>query len=81
MTPVGVLAWGDSTDMKKADGTNIAAMGIDPPHKPFHGIGEVGLVHVAQSHERQDEPDAGMRVSRAPKILAQRVLPIGRIAN
>src|SRR5262245_30834339 len=51
------------------------------PHKPLHGVGEVGLVHVAEGHKCQDEPDACMRMPGAPQILAQRILHVRWIAD
>jgi hypothetical protein len=38
MMPLGVVAWGDSTDKKKADGTSIAAMGMEPRTNHFMSL-------------------------------------------
>ena len=65
MSPFGTVASGDSTDRKKAARDQDRGDGDGASHEPFHDIGEIGLVHVAQRHKRQDEPDASMRVSGA----------------
>jgi hypothetical protein len=60
------LASDDSIERKKAAGTRIAAIGTEPPTSHFTGIGEVSLIHVAEHHERQNEPNTGVRVPRTP---------------
>src|SRR5262249_12733219 len=50
-------------------------------HESPHPLRELGVVHVAEDDQGEDQQHTRVGVSRAPQVLTQRVFHLGRIAD
>jgi hypothetical protein len=83
--PVRSFGSGRQNREEKARRNQDRSNGSRTPHKPFHGVGEVRLIHVAEHNERataqkQQESTVRLALPRGPAAMCESLTPLGRNA-
>lgn len=57
----------------------MAARGAVSRANRFHASGQLGLVHIPEEYEREDQIDAGVGMTGAPEVLTKGIIDVAGI--